>query len=72
MRRAIDAEKVRIGDRVCSRFGKGTVWEIVGYGRLHQPYPGSNHTRRLRLRSVTSGRVRYELAWNLLPAGERL
>lgn len=66
MRRTPDPAGIRPGDLLTIRHGKGTVWRVEAMGRLIQPFPGGATTRRLQLRSVTSGRTRTEYAWACL------
>lgn len=68
MRHTPDPAGIRPGDLLTVRHGKGVVWRVVGMTELIQPWPGSNFTRRLQLRSVKTGRPRTEYAWNMLTA----
>lgn len=68
MRRIPDPASIRPGDLLTVRTGKGVVWQVTAMTDLIQPYPGSAYTRRLQLRSITSGRTRVEYAWACLAA----
>jgi DNA-binding FadR family transcriptional regulator len=70
VRHTPDPAGIRPGDLLTVRHGKGVVWRVEAMTDLIQPFPGGAVTRRLQLRSVTSGRMRVEYAWACLAANK--